>query len=232
MNIYVLTSNEYLKCLPGFAYLFNKFWSETQAVKVVRYEIRPQGLPRNFTNYAIGAQSRHSWSSGVVKWLSDTPDDIILLVLEDYYLTKPVDGAAIGGLYQMMVDDKSIAKIDLSGDRMKFAHREYNDYLVASQDNAGFQTSLQAALWRRDYLRLFLRPGETPWQFEKKGTSRVKRARKAGTFDGKILGVKKPLLNYVNAVGGEGSKPGVFDKRKFPPGIWAQLEGRGVVTNG
>ncbi len=229
MNIYVLTSNEYLHCLQGFIYLFNKYWNTSQEVKVIRYDIRPRGLPVNFTHYAIGDQDQFSWSSGVVRWLSDVEDDVFLLMLEDYFISEPVDVERIEGLYQLMLDDDSICKIDLTNDRLKFAHRKHGKHLIESLPTAAFQTSLQAALWRRDYLQRFLVPSEGPWQYEKKGTKRVKVARKAGDFDGVILGCKQPPLRYVNAIGGEGNKPKRYDRKKFPTELWDELSAKRMV---
>jgi hypothetical protein len=128
-----------------------------------------------------------------------------------------------------MEDTPEIAKIDLTGDRLKVPHSEYGNVsgieLVESLDDAPFLTSIQAAIWRVDVLLRFLNDAENPWQFEKKGGGRMKRARtyKKSAFTGKILGTSTPLLTYINAVGGEGAKPGEYDFSKFPIGLGIEL---------
>lgn len=234
LEVIVLASNQYLHCLPPFAYLFNKFWSVDQLVKVVRYEIRPRNLPTNFSNFAIGNQDDYTWSSGLMKYLQHHNGELILLMLEDYFLDKVVDRAQINLLYQYMQARPEIAKIDLSDDRLKVKHTDhdtiYLDGLIQSAEDAPFQTSLQAAIWRKDFLLKFLDKTENPWQFERRGTKRVIAARKSGEFSGLILGCKVPPMSYVNAVGGEGHNPGAWDTKKIPQWMVRELQGRGLVN--
>jgi hypothetical protein len=234
LDVVVLTSNKYVHCLPAFAYLFNRFWDAGQAVKVVRYDVRPPKLPGNFTNFAVGVQDDYTWSEGLQKYLAYHVSDLILLMLEDYFIDRPVDVKAIKIAWDYMLKRPDIAKIDLTDDRLKVAHTDYMDNwtigkYVQSADDAHFQTSTQAAIWRKDYLLRFLHPDENPWQFERRGTKRVKAARKAGEFDGLILGFKKPPLSYVNAVGGEGNNPGAWDFKKIPAWMVKRLRERKLM---
>jgi hypothetical protein len=221
MDITVLASNNYAHCLPPFAYLFNKFFPG-QSVKIVRYDIRPRGLPGNFTNIAIGKQADYSWSGGLIKYLYGHLDDFILLMLEDYFLSQPVNVHAVRAAWGLMLENPQIAKIDLTDDRLKVDHADFDNTFIQSAGDAPFQTSVQAAIWRKDFLLQFLDPTETPWQFERRGTKRVIAARQAGEFGGLILGFKQPPMAYVNAVGGEGNKPGEWDFKKIPG--WMQRE--------
>lgn len=223
MEVIVLTSNEYLHCLHPFAYLFNKFWGAAQPVKVVRYEHRPRGLSGNFSNFSIGIQANYTWSSGLIKYLQHHNEPLVLLMLEDYFIDKSVDTNAVEQLWQLMRNQPEIAKIDLSNDRLKVSYSDFNDYLVKSDDDTLFQTSLQAAIWRKDFLLQFLDPREDSWQFEKRGTKRVINARQSGKFDGVILGCKEPPLSYVNAKGGEGNHPHLWDFKKIPEWMVKEL---------
>jgi hypothetical protein len=229
LEVTVLTSNNYLRCLPPFAYLFNKFWSNQQPVKVVRYEIRPNNLPANFSNYAIGQQSDYTWSSGLIKYLQYHNGELVLLMLEDYFIDSQVSIKAIQSAWDFMITQPGIAKIDLTGDRLKVPHEYLSELFIQTAKDAPFQTSLQAAIWRKEFLLKFLNPKESPWAFEKTGTKRVIRAREAGEFDGLILGFKNPPLSYVNAIGGEGHNSGEWDRPKIGPGLWGELAGRGLV---
>ena len=229
MEVIVLASNAYLHCLPPFAYLFNKFWGANQPAKVVRYEIRPRNLPGNFGNFAIGIQDDYTWSSGLIKYLQYHNGELILMMLEDYFLSEGVDTDHIQAMWDLMTERPEIAKIDLSDDRLKVPHTQYGEILVKSAGDAPFQTSIQAAIWRKDFLLKFLDPTESPWQFERRGTKRVIKARQAGEWGGLILGCKRPPLSYINAVGGEGNNPGAWDLRKFPQWMVKELRGRGLM---
>lgn len=229
LSVSVLTSNSYVGCIPAFGYLFRKHWNESQRVQVVRYDKRLPSKPAGFDNFAIGNQADYTWSSGARRWLHHVGDTQVILFLEDYFLDMPADVARIEQLWDYMRQHPEVAKIDLTDDRLKVGHSDYGDGFIKSDENAPFQTSLQAAIWRVDFLRQFLNDKETPWQFEKAGTRRVIAARKAGKFDGLILGCQKPPLHYVNAVGGEGNKPGQFDRKKFSDALWRELERKGLV---
>lgn len=233
LEVVVLTSNAYLQCLPPFAYLFNKFWPGNQPVKVVRYENRPYNLPGNFTTYAVGNQADYTWSSGLTKYLQWHNGDLVLLMLEDYFIDSLVSVKAIQSVWDFMSQHPEIAKIDLTGDRLKVSHHPFIDThgldFIQSDNDAPFQTSMQAAIWRKDFLLKFLDPTESPWQFEKQGTKRVIEARQKGQFGGSILGCKKPPLSYINAVGGEGQNPSEWNIKRFPSWMLSELKGRGLM---
>jgi hypothetical protein len=227
MNILVLTSNKYVNILPGFAHFMDKFWpDERQPVTVMRYDVRPPKLPQRYATPAVGKQADFSWSAGLLAHLSNFHGSHVLLMLEDYYLTQPVDRELIGKLWEWMIDHPNVAKLDLSGDRLKTpytpAEMVHGVQLIESAPDAPFQASLQAAIWRRDFLMDCLVPGETPWEFEKRGTRRI-----MANAHPRILGTSPALLHYVNAVGGEGRAPGVYDTRKMPPWMIEELRGLG-----
>lgn len=223
MEVVVLTSNAYLHCLPPFAYLFNKFWSINQPVKVARYEHRPRHLPTNFSNFAIGNQADYTWSSGLMKYLQYHNGELILLMLEDYFLDSSAHQPNIKMAWDYMLQHSEVAKIDLTNDRLKVAHSDYDAIFIQSANDAPFLTSLQAAIWRKDFLLKALNPDESPWQFEKRGTKRVMKEKPL------ILGFRQPPMSYVNAIGGEGGNPSAWDTKKIPQWVMSELKGRGLI---
>ena len=221
LKIVTLTSNAYVRVVPGFAHLFNKFWGENQEVTVVGYDApRPQ-MPRNFRWLSLGKQEDYSWSAGVLRLCSLLDESHVLVFLEDYYLSKPVDTDLIARLYNYMLDNPEIVKIDLTDDRGKLEHTAWVDpaaptEMIMSGPETHFQTSTQAALWERRFLWRFLSEKESAWEFEKRGSKRIIEARKRGTFDGLILGCKVPPVHYINAIGGMGNHPHVWARKYFP----------------
>lgn len=179
----------------------------------------------------IGTQADHTWSSGLLKLLDMFDDEILMLVLDDYFLTEPVNWRDVESLLALMKFDDGVAKIDLTDDRLKVEHTpsftwQSVDRLICSASNAPFQTSLQAALWRTDFLKRFLDASEDAWQFEKHGTRRVISARQHDT-DRLILGTTDPPMRYANGVGGQGGKPGVIEARHMPAWMWEECVAKG-----
>lgn len=229
MNLYVMVSNKYIHCLPPFGYLFAKYWGTSQPVTVVGYEARPTKiLPRNFHFVSIGKQETHTFSSGLMTFFSRVRDDYFMLMLEDYFLDFPVRRATIDQCEQVMLDNPDVVKIDLTDDRQRFEHEEtdvgkaYGIRFIQSTPGAAYQGSLQAAIWRRDFLLQFLNPKEDAWMMEKNFTRRCITARRDG-FAGKILGMKQHPVHYVNAKGGEGTMPDMWARKRFPDWMWKEL---------
>lgn len=227
MEAVVLTSNAYVGLIPAFCYRYLATIGAALPCTIVRYDKAPLKQAGNFKQFAIGKQADFTWSAGLLRYLEYHNDDHILLMLEDYWLTG-ADSAALSAAWQMMKANPGIDKFDLSGDMVKREHDALpGDTLLGyplfkARPEAQFLTSLQAAIWRTDFLRSALRPSENPWQFEKKGTRRV-------TKKCTVFGTQKPILSYVNACGGEGHKPGELDYGKIPNWMLTELRERRLV---
>ena len=233
MQVICLTSNLYAHMVAPFAYLFRKFWSETLPVTIVRYDVRAPRVGGNFDQTSVGLQKDYTWSSGLHSWLANHGPDIFILMLEDYWLSEYVKQADVDLAWTYLVEHPQVGKIDLSRDLLKREHQSYTTvddmHLIEAGVDTQFQTSIQAAIWRRDFLLRWLKMDENAWQFEKSGTRRLKQARQAGDCDKLILGVRPTVLRYINACGGEGLYPGEYDHRKIPGWMWQELMAEGLV---
>lgn len=233
MKIYLFTSNRHVHAMQPMAYLFNKYWDQTQLVTVLCYENQPTNLPDNFEVISIGKQADYTWSGGILHWLQGVDDEIFIFLLEDYFLKSAVDLTAVRALYQYMLDNKEVAKIGLAGHRTRWPHTDYammaGTQIIKSADDALFQTTTQPAIWRRDFMMKFLEPSEDGWQFERKGGKRVIAAKRQG-WKGDVLGVKIPLVDYVNAIGsGEATVKPSWSHKRIPIWVWAELQNKKLV---
>jgi hypothetical protein len=229
----VVTSDDYLHCLPGFAYLHNQRFGEVP-VTILCYKKGRQSLPDNYTKVSIGRQSDFTWSSGMIKYLSENKQDKhVLILLEDYFITD-ANEHVISMVYDYMLRYPGIAKFDLSGDLFKRGWKPHDRIegigeVIRASNKSPYQFSLQAALWRTDFLLEYLDPTENPWQMEKGATARFIAKKNTGEDKRLVLGTPIPIIKYINAVGGEGKKPNEFDKRKFDPVLWSELLRLGYV---
>lgn len=195
MKVVVYTCNEYAPILPGFAYLFNVFYSSLQPVA---YAGCPKmDLPQNFEWYEVESRIAERWSDGLIELLLKLDDPIICWMLEDYYLCRTVDHAAIGSLADYMQMNKDILKIDLTGDRLHSGKAEDVGYwghvdLIRTPWDTPYQFSTQCALWNRKHLLSVLRPEMSPWDFELQD-------KKPEHLH--VLGTRQWPVRYVNAVG-------------------------------
>lgn len=182
MRVYVLTSDKYLDALRPFCWLFNKYWSDAQPVTVVGFTPPTFALPDNFDFLSLGAFSDYPvgrWSDALLKLLHLVPDEPMVIMLEDYWLTRPVYVEGVRMLYDYCRQFQYVCRLDLTGDRLHAAGAAlYNQcghlHLVWSDPESQYHMSLMTALWNPRHLQRVLVPGETPWQVELEGTPRLR----------------------------------------------------------
>lgn len=194
MRVVVYTCNEYADVLPGFAYLFQTYWS---ALQPVAYAGCPKmDLPQNFEWYEVESRIAARWSDGLIELLTMLDDEVVCWMLEDYYLVRGVDHQAVKTLAEYMQMHPEILKIDLTGDRLCSGEAADVDTwghvdLVETSWDVPYQFSTQAALWNRRHLLSLLRPEMSPWDFELQST----RPNLV------VLGTRQWPLRYVNLLG-------------------------------
>ena len=191
----VYTCNEYADVLPGFSYLFNVYWSAQQPVA---YAGCPKmDLPQNFEWHDVESRVAERWSDGLIEFLNMLDDEIICWLLEDYFLCRRIDHAAIGSLADYMMMHPDILKIDLTGDRLHSGQAEDVDAwghvdLIETSWDVAYQLSVQAALWNREYLLSLLRPEMSPWDWE---------LQSHPSTNLRVLGTRQWPVRYLNFLG-------------------------------
>ena len=186
LRIFLLTSDGYSHSVMGFSYLFNKYWGQDQEVIVAGYNKFPSNMPSNFIKHRIGRQEDYpvnKWSDGLIGLLHDFPeDDVFILMLEDYWLIEPVHVREVNMLVDYMHQFRYVIKMDMYTDRRYAAGRQSYGMcghipLIKSDYNSQYHASLMVGAWNRDLMLKFLIPGESPWDVELSGTSRLARRK-------------------------------------------------------
>lgn len=215
MRVITLTSDKYLHVLKPYSYLFNKYWGPDQQVLVAGFTLPDFTLPSNFSFHSIGRFEDYPaqrWSDAVIKLLNEIDDEAFCLMLEDYFLVRPVDRRAMSMLYDYARQFGYVLRIDVSTDRLFSRgpqyHKDIPDYgycghidLIKSETTSEYHMSLQAGVWRRDNLLKMLIPNESPWQVELTGTTRLREQHP----DMLVLGTRQWPVRYV--IGCQGGNP-------------------------
>jgi hypothetical protein len=199
IRVFVLTCNKYLWALRPFSYLFNQYWSSLQPVVVGCFAPPSFPLPDNFTIYQIDKQDypANKWSNGLIKMLKAVNDEFVVLLLEDYWLCRGVDHSGILTLRDYMIGHGNVVRFDLTADRLYGHMMRDVDYwghydIIECAEDAPYQMSLQAAIWRRELLLWLLQPDKSAWEVELH-TNMVGR-------DVRVLGSRQYPIRYSNAV--------------------------------
>lgn len=197
----ILTSDKTSWALRPQAYLLRKYWPNASFL-IGGYTPPPFSLPDGFAFHGIGAFADYpvgKWSNGVIKFLRALDHDLILLLMDDYWLFRDVDEPAIEQLTQYMHAHEQVARICVCTDRLYASGiTDYGRYghldLIKSDPTSPYHFSYQASLWRRKLLLEILSMGESPWESEQRGDSRL---RQAGYL---VLGTRQAPLRYTIAV--------------------------------
>ena len=199
VRVFVTTCDRYLKYIRPFAYLFNLYWSSLQDVTVLGYKEPDFPLPPNFTFHSLGEDGgQEKWSDGVILALRRVEDELLVLLLEDYWLTRKADNAGVSTLADYVYEHPDVLRLDLTTDRLyagnMFDIEPYGHYdIIETPPGTPYQMSLQAGIWRRTKLLELLQPGKSPWQVELEN-SPPERMR--------VLGTRQNPVRYANVFQG------------------------------
>lgn len=251
MKVFVTTSDFYNPLIPAFCHLFQRYWSAGQELAVLGYTPPEAALPDNVSFVSLGrpeefgnempewspgrrgsqvgeAYPTPRWTDSLRPFFERLPDERFVLLQIDYFLDRPVRLDLVAALERRMALDGA-AKVDLYGERAYFPHEPYGEdhgiRLIASRQDAPYRSSLQAAIWRRDYFLELLVPGRSPWDFEKLGM--IERLG-----DGRlILGVADPEdrpVSYLNLYANGRVNWGKVRERMCPE-LRDELLGQGLM---
>lgn len=212
MQVIVMTSDFGSHTLKGFTHQWLKYFQPHYDHSVVVCGFSNPSLS-HFLFHSIGRQEDYptsKWSDALLEVLDEVAEDVFLLLLDDYWLVRPVDTRAVGMCYHYMKQFKYVAKFDLTTDRLfaegggkyLFGYHTYDtlEYLdlIKSTPGSPYHMSLWGGLWRRDLLKRVLVPGETAQQIELNGTSRLSQFGDEML----VLGTRQAPMRHANVVQG------------------------------
>jgi len=152
--------------LQPFAYLFNKFWSESQPVIVGHYRSPNFELPPNFTMMQMleGKQELYNrWTNGPIEVLESIDDEFIIIALEDFWIVKPVRINQMHLCYEYMSTHPEVARIGLTNEHVEPGRTESSfDFkglkLLRSVKPRRHLVNVSFSLWRRLALLEVMKP--------------------------------------------------------------------------
>ena len=133
------------------------------------------------------------WSRRLRFCLEQIDSDFVLLLLEDYFLDRPVSTP--------LISEKLTLLAALGGSQLRLFPAPGPDRRLDScpelglvHRRASYRVSTQAAIWKRGHLLDILEDGESIWHFEWNGTIRSRSSAAA------YYATYKPLVHYRHVV--------------------------------
>lgn len=231
MKTVIFTSDNHAWLLKGFLHQWSKYGLAEMKLEVAGFS-NPGFLPPEVGFTSIGEFKDYpveSWSDAIIKYLNSIDDEMFLFMLEDYWLIRPINREALMLAYEFMVDRPDVARFDVAADRMFNRGAQYVGSfktLDICQAKGDYSLSFQASIYRRDALLAALRPNETPWQSELKGSYRL------NSMAYKVVGSYQWPINYMILMNkGKIDKTGgwMFPARSLKLEDWTELAALGYL---
>jgi len=176
-SILINTTDSYEDCWFPFFTLFKKYWPEYDGKIYLNTETkvyRHEGLNIiSIQNNLDTPNKRITWSECLLRALLVIDDEIILYMQEDYFLKDFVKNEIIKNFVELMKEDSLINCIHLTDQGVPRGEisRYENLFTVSKIHDNGL--SCQAALWKKETLKLYPRKHENAWSFELWGSKRA-----------------------------------------------------------
>jgi hypothetical protein len=171
ISIVVSSCDRFFDAWRPFAFFFRKFWPDCPfPVYLVVNELQVQSSSIR----AIRVGKDKGWASNMQVALEQIDTPYILYLQDDYFLTAPVGAAQLAGDIAAAIEQNAVSFCfcDLSLLEPDFASTNER-FGVVPQDSQG-RTRLQTTLWKRDVFASLVRPGETAWNMEARGSERTR----------------------------------------------------------
>lgn len=175
-TVIVCSSDKFSDCWIAFFSLFKRYWPGFNGNIVLITEIKSfsfEGL--NIICPCVGKNENKnlSWSEVMIKSLETIDCKYFLLFLEDYFIKSPVKEQRLEELFRLMVSENfdHLMLIPMPGSNLPTKW----PFLHERAKNAPYRLSTQCGFWRKEVFIKYLKPHETPWQFENWGTKRSRK---------------------------------------------------------
>jgi hypothetical protein len=201
--ILVNTTDNFNDCWVPFFALFKKYWFNfnwtiylnTESASYSIEGLNIVSLRHNLKTPKV----KPSWSECLLRALNFIPDEVVLYLQEDYFLHDFVMNDQINEFVRL-ISTTDIDCIHLTDQATPGPfHPSIYTNLLEIDNKAPYRISTQAALWKKDVMKQYIRKNESAWQFELYGT------RRAHILKHKILNVdtsiyikgKNEIIPYI-----------------------------------
>lgn len=169
VSVFISSCDAYQTCWKPFCYGLRKYWPDCPwpVYFITNYLEPPCGK-----SLKVGEEK--GWSTTQRKALEQIPTEVVLFVLDDYWIAKKVDTKSMVQFADLIVS-KKVDRVHLSNfldEKKTVTPSNIDKRLNGYTKDSKYRTSLQIGLWRVSTFLDLLRDGESPWEFETKGSVR------------------------------------------------------------
>jgi len=154
-----------------FFFFFRKHWSDCPLpIFLIVNELRV----RSKIVRPISVGPDRNWASNMAMALTSIAQPYILYFQDDYFLNGKVNNELLARDFAYAFDNNAASLCLYARSTLEPNFQPLNDRIgIVPRDSDG-RTRLQVTLWKKEVLRATLRPGESAWNMEARGSERTK----------------------------------------------------------
>src|SRR5690606_24184269 len=124
LRIILPTCDKYMYVIEALAYTIEKYWPNHQPITLVGYQKPNFELPNSWDFVSLGDdRGPNRWGADVLDFFGDFDDEYFIYVEDDILVLTDVKVDLMKHMYEMMLNDSSIPKINIAGAHMERPER-------------------------------------------------------------------------------------------------------------
>jgi hypothetical protein len=172
VTVLVVSCDRYSWLWDGWYNSFHKHFKANVPVHFVTEQKNTPDTWENITPILVGPGL--TWSEAVLAALDNILSSSVFFSLEDYWPTQDMTHKDFMRLYSMFME-RELLCLRCSHPCSFYKIRQDGSFLQDSK----YLVSCQTSFWDKEYLSSCIVPSESPWEFEIKGTERIRKSGSA-----------------------------------------------------
>jgi len=154
-----------------FFFFFRRHWSDCPLpVFLIVNQLRVRS--ENVRPISVGTD--RNWASNMAIALTSITQPYILYFQDDYFLNGKVNNELLAQDFAFAFDNNAASLCLYARSTLEPDFQPLNDRIGIVPPNSDGRTRLQVTLWKKEVLQAALRPGESAWNMEARGSNRTR----------------------------------------------------------
>jgi hypothetical protein len=179
LKILIPTCDKYIHLTEGLMYTLKKYFNVNNKIILLGYSKPKFKLNDNWEFVSLGVDTGvNNWSNDLSRFFETFTNDYFINMIDDTLMTRPSDINKIKLIFNYMLKNNEVKKVFLHGSLTKRSSStmlgdtvltpivELNNNFYDVNQTSNYRSSLQSAIWDRNYFLSLLKPNQTPWSFE------------------------------------------------------------------
>src|SRR3954468_10990980 len=154
-----------------FVFFFRKHWADCPFPV---YLIVNRLKVRSSVVQPIAIDPDRQWASNMATALESIPQPYLLYFQEDYFLNGKVNNSLLAEDFAYAFDNDAASFCFHARGQLEPDFQPLNDRFGIVPPDSDGRTRLQVTLWKKEVLQAALRPGESAWNMEARGSERTR----------------------------------------------------------